>query len=252
MLITATEIIKQSWSLYLKSWKKIWIYLLLLLLPTLALSALGTLSLYLSVYFPSSTLVSNIVILVVLAASIVFALWVSIAFATALRDCFLTKETLEWKKGLSASSHLIWPTIYTSILVFLIVIGGTVLLIIPGIIFSVWYAFAVYAIIFENKKGRQALIFSKSLAVGRWWTMLWRLVMPGLLWGILGALVLYLLTSLLQLLPLSLLVYGVSERILNALINTILVPLTTGVTLILYFNAKENPVATTQQPLPDK
>jgi len=53
MLITAGEIIAKSWKIYKKHWRKLMPFMALLLVPSIALSALGLLSLYLSVYFPS-------------------------------------------------------------------------------------------------------------------------------------------------------------------------------------------------------
>lgn len=242
MLIPATDILKQSWTLYQKSWKKIWVYLLFLLVPTVALSALSTISLYLSEYIPSSTLASEIIILIVIAASLVFTLWASIAMARVLAAYLLGQEPRDWKTMFSESSNLILPVMIVSVLVFLIVFGGSLLLIIPGIIFTVWYSFTFYTVVFENKKGFESLSSSKSLVVGRWWAVLWRMLVPGVIFGLLGASVAYIIIGLVDLIPMSELAGAVVDRILNAAISLAFTPLTAGATLILYFNAKNNPI----------
>lgn len=242
MLKSASEIVKESWSLYINSFKKIWVYLFLLLIPTLALSATGTLSLYLSVYFPSSNLPGEIITFIVFAASFVFTLWVSISFALALRDLAFGREPADWKSNFSASSSLIWPVIYTSILLALIITGGTLLLIIPGLIFIIWYNFTFNAIVFDGKKGGAALSASKSLVVGRWWKMAWRVAAPWLLFGIVAGILSYIFSTITDYVPMSPLISAVVSRVLDSVINVLIIPLTTAATIILYFSAKENPV----------
>ncbi len=57
--------------------------------------------------------------------------------------------------------------IWTGLLYFLIVLGGFLLLIIPGIIWSIRYFFAPYAVIIEGIGGREALSNSKAVTQGR-------------------------------------------------------------------------------------
>jgi hypothetical protein len=65
------------------------------------------------------------------------------------------------------SLGLFWRYIWTGILYFLIVLGGFFLLIIPGIIWSVQYVFAPYAVIVEGIGGGDALSRSKALTKDR-------------------------------------------------------------------------------------
>ncbi len=248
MLKTATELIVNSWDLYGKNWRKFLPFIILLFLPTLILSALGTITLYLSVYMPSSSLASNIVILIVFAASMVFAIWVTVALAKTMLDCLLAKPT-EWKETFSASSNLIWPVIYVSFLVTLIVLGGTLLLIIPGIIFAVWYSFAFYTVIFENARGFNALSSSKSLVVGRLWPIMWRLAITTLIFGFINSALSYALAFLIRLLPLPIFIQSASASALTSLAGAIIAPLSAGAILILYQSAKQNPVGPSVPPM---
>lgn len=241
MLKTGTEIIMGSWELYAKNWKRFLPFVLMLFLPTVILSMLGIISLYLSYYLPSSSLASNLMILIVFAANFVFTIWVSVALAKIIFNCLAAKPTV-WKETFLGSSNLIWPAIYTSFLVSLIVIGGTLLLIVPGIIFAVWYCFAFYAVILDGAKGLGALGASKSLVVGRWWPILWRLFIATLVFGFINYAIAYALTLLIKLLPLPIFIQSASVRVVVSLIGSVMAPLSAGATLILYKSAKENPV----------
>src|SRR3989344_1108396 len=247
MLKTATELIVDSWDLYAKNWRKFLPFIIMIFLPTLILSALGTITLYLSVYLPSSSLASNIIILLVFAASLVFAIWVTVALAKTMFDCLLAKPT-QWRETFYTSSNLIWPVILTSFLVTLSVFGGTLLLIIPGIIFAIWYSFASYAVIFEGAKGLDAMRASKSLVVGRWWSIAWRLAITAIVFGFLNYMLSYALAFLIRLLPLPMFIQSASASVLSSLSSAIIAPLSAGATLILYQSAKQNPI--TQPTLP--
>jgi hypothetical protein len=250
MLKTATELIVDSWDLYTKNWRKLLPFMVMLFLPTLILSALGTITLYLEMYIPSSSLASNIIILLVFAASLVFAIWVTIALARTMLDCLLTKTT-DWKETFFTSSDLIWPTILASFLVTLCVMGGTILLIIPGLIFAVWYSFTSYTVIFEGARGLDALRASKSLVVGRWWPIIWRLAVTAVIFGFVNSTIARALEFIIELLPLPLFIQSASTNIFSALTGALIAPLSAGATLILYQSAKQNPVIT-QTTLPPK
>jgi hypothetical protein len=254
VLISALDIIKKSWELFAKNWRKLLVYMALLLLPSVVLSILGVVSLYMSAYVPSSTISTSIIILLVGAASVVFTLWTAIAFAKVLYNCLKNQTTGEWKSVYSSSSGLIWPVIYTSFLVSLIVMGGTLLFIIPGIIFMIWYSFSFYTVVFEGKTWMQALTASKSLVAGRWWPILWRLLLPGFVFGLLAGLAATLCSYLIELIPLSAMTNAIVERVVSSVINIIITPVTAAASLILYVSAKENPVSmpAPQTPEPPK
>jgi len=46
------------------------------------------------------------------------------------------------------------------------------LLIIPGIIFTIYWMFAIYALVIDNKGVGESLTFSKKIVSGSWWAML--------------------------------------------------------------------------------
>lgn len=68
-----------------------------------------------------------------------------------------------------------------TLLVFILTAGGFFLFIIPGFIFSVWFTFAIYVAVLENKKGMDALHMSRQYVEGRFWDVFGRLLVPGLI-----------------------------------------------------------------------
>lgn len=240
MLITASEIVEKSWEIYKKNWRQLLPYMLLLFLPSIVLSIIGAISFFLTAYVPASALINSLIILVIVAAGLVFGLWASIALAQALKKIVQNQSTEDWRAVFAGNSRYLWPVIYTSLLVAIIVFAGTLLLIIPGIIFGVWYSFCFYQVIFEDKKGTGALKESKKLVMGRWWGILWRLLVPAFTFGLGAILINYLLD-----LPFYFIfgpdsaVTNITDKVISSLANIVISPLTALATILLYFSAKE-------------
>lgn len=243
MLINVGEIINKSWDYYAKNFKKLLPMMCLLFIPNFVLGLVGIFSLYMDQYAVTGVyiLVNNLVVLAVFVASLVFTLWTSMALAKNLGMIVHEKPLIAIKEAFSNTSHLIWPAIYTTVLVFLAVLGGTLLLIIPGIIFSIWFCFSYLVVIFDEQRGVKALKESKKLVAGRWWKMFWRLLAPGVFYGvfflILMNLFTYALGALLNGMPLML-----ANGFVNGILSALLSPLTALTTILLYFSAKENPL----------
>ena len=68
----------------------------------------------------------------------------------------------------------IFPFIWVSFLMGIIVFSGFILLIIPGIIFSVWFSLSYYVLVWEDLRGLSAIKASKNLVSKYWWRVLWR------------------------------------------------------------------------------
>jgi hypothetical protein len=60
------------------------------------------------------------------------------------------------------------------LLVGVLVLLWSLLLIIPGIIFGVFYGFALYVLVFENIRGMAAIKRSQQLVTGYWWAVFGR------------------------------------------------------------------------------
>lgn len=73
------------------------------------------------------------------------------------------------KKALSK-----WPVaLLTTLIAGLCLFGLTLLLIIPGIIFGIYWLFTAQAVILSDKSYMEAMKYSKQLVQNRWWVTCW-------------------------------------------------------------------------------
>lgn len=73
-----------------------------------------------------------------------------------------------------------WSYFWLSILTTVFVLLWALLLIIPGIIFSIFYSFAVYAFFFEGLTGMEAIRRSVNLVKNYWWAVFGRFIVIGI------------------------------------------------------------------------
>jgi hypothetical protein len=70
----------------------------------------------------------------------------------------------------------------------LVVLGSSLLLILPGIYFGIALYFSQLILIDQGTRGTQALGASRALVRGRWWGTFWRLLAGGIVFGLLTGL----------------------------------------------------------------
>lgn len=80
------------------------------------------------------------------------------------------------KESFKEARPFIWPYFWLALLTGVLILLWALLLIIPGVIFSVYYSFAVYVFFFEEKKGMEAIKRSKQLVKGYWWPVAGRIL----------------------------------------------------------------------------
>ena len=78
-------------------------------------------------------------------------------------------ENISWVKTLKHGFSKWLSAIGTGFLAGLIVAGWSLLLIIPGIVYSFYYSFWVYTVALRDEDGKNALDYSKRLVEGQWW-----------------------------------------------------------------------------------
>jgi glycerophosphoryl diester phosphodiesterase family protein len=76
-----------------------------------------------------------------------------------------------------------------SFLAGLIILVGIILLVIPGLIFAVFLAVAIPALVIENKRGTDALGRSWNLVKGSFWHVLGTVIVAGLIGGIVSSVI---------------------------------------------------------------
>jgi hypothetical protein len=122
-----------------------------------------------------------IIAFLIFVSGIVF----SIAMTPTIIDTFMKIDNgrgagLKLWPEYTAGFKFFWVILGLGILQSLISIGSFVLLIIPGIIVSVFVGFYIFARIIDGKNGFSAFTESYSLVQGRWWKVFGRLFVAGL------------------------------------------------------------------------
>ena len=79
--------------------------------------------------------------------------------------------------------------ILVSLLVGLAVLGGLILLVIPGLIFAVFLSVAIPALIVENRRGTDAMGRSWNLVKGHFWHAVGVIVVAGLITGVIDGII---------------------------------------------------------------
>ncbi len=173
----------------------------------------------------------KIIFLVVFAVLIaivvsVIQVWGQAAMIYAVKD---TEE----KIGIIESYRRAWKKLlsfwWISLLVGIITAGGFFLFVIPGIVFAVWFSFAMVVLIAENVKGMNALFTSREYVRGRWWAVLWRFLFIGLVY-----LLVYLGTLLFRLIPMPELAY----QIIDFVVSFLFTPIIAIYSFLVYKNLK--------------
>jgi hypothetical protein len=86
-----------------------------------------------------------------------------------------------------AFDHL-WSILGISLLAALVIIGGLILLIVPGLIFIVMLSVVIPSFVFENRRGSAALGRSWELVKGHFWHVAGAILLAGLITGVVSSL----------------------------------------------------------------
>lgn len=117
---------------------------------------------------------SAVSLLLIDAGIIIFVilfLWAQVSLIYSIVD-----EKLSIKEAYGKSRTMIWDYVVLSFLVGLVVLGGFVLFIIPGIILSAYLTFSIYALVNEGDKETNALLKSYEYVKGHWWAVFGRIL----------------------------------------------------------------------------
>jgi len=115
-----------------------------------------------------------VVLAVFVLGLILTSLWVNLGLIIQLVN---SKSGANFASSLKQSFKKLWSFVWISFLVNVIVGLGFVLFIIPGIVFAIWYLFAIYVFADKGTRGWSALKKSKQLVQGRWWPIFGRVVL---------------------------------------------------------------------------
>ena len=180
-LISVPDLFKKSFELYKP---RIWTMLLLGLvgwIVSIAIIALFGLAGFATLLggrgIPTFNLITILLFLIGLLLLIIVNVWVQVALIYSIKDEHVkakVKDLLMTVRDKMASYY--WIIFLRG----LVVLAGCILLIIPGIIFSIWFCLSQYVFVFEGVRGRKALGRSRELVRGYWWPVLGRLLLLGI------------------------------------------------------------------------
>lgn len=200
LLPSATAIFGQAWAIYKQ---RLGTFLGIMTIPMLimvVLIAVLTGDGFLDVILLSSKFASGGFSLLILLKILFWFIvvisqtWGQTALLYAIKDNQERIGVVEsYRRGWHKIISYWWVLLLTGFIMF----GGFLLLIVPGIIFSVWFSLAIFILIAEDLTGMNALLKSREYVKGKWGGVFWRLFFMGALSLIISS-VLNLISWLLQ------------------------------------------------------
>jgi len=117
---------------------------------------------------------------IVLTLDIIIITWVVISLIQAV-SLIKSKKRIDPRKLSATSWKLAAPFLLLAILTAILTIVGLALLIVPGIIFTIYVTFASTILVLENAKIIDSIKKSFALVKNRFWTILHRLIIGNLI-----------------------------------------------------------------------
>lgn len=228
----ATAILSQAWSLYkqrLGTFLGIMVIPMLVLIGLLAVLAGGG---FLGLALLSSKFAAGGIGLFIVLAIVFFVAifisqaWGQTALLYAIKD---SQEGIGVGEAYRRGWHKIFSYWWVSLLAGFITMGGFLLLVVPGIIFAIWFSLAMFILIAEDLKGMNALLKSREYVKGKWGSIFWRFFFIGAL---------SLIISLVPILIFSFLKIPFGAQISRFVIGLFLTPLVMAYSFLVYSNLK--------------
>lgn len=171
------SLLKQAFNVYKK---KIGVILGIEIVPTLVMVALSVVFAGSAMLFAISELGSMLGVVGMIAAIFLFVVvivviqtWSQTALLYAIKDGL---ENIGVMESFRRGWHKILSFWWVSVLFMAVILGGTLLLVVPGIIVAVFVSLSVYVVVAEDEKGMAALLKSREYVRGRWWGVFGRLL----------------------------------------------------------------------------
>lgn len=176
-LPSSIDLLKQSWLLYTATWNdslKLSIWFLYF----------GLVTFFLSLIEKFSPAAAALLTIPVSLAIVIVAYWVGVRLIQTMLHLESGRKPDTSKEESLRAWNLLLPNLWVGILQALIVIGGTILFVLPGIFFAIALSFSQLFLIDQGLRGMKAIKASRALVKGRWWPTAWRLCTTGLAFGL--------------------------------------------------------------------
>jgi hypothetical protein len=190
---------------------------------------------------------TTFILLITILAQLFVSLWIVVCIIRAVVG-LQGKTPVDPNTISKKALQRIQPLLAVSLLQVLIVLGGILLLVIPAIIFWVWYSQAQVSSVIDNQRPIAALSQSRTLTRGRFFPVLWRLIAGPVVIGlgyafVLGS-ILIIISTILSL-DASLLFSEnppLWAQLVEAATDVFLIPLFIIYSTLLYQNLKKTPL----------
>ena len=94
---------------------------------------------------------------------------------------FLKPEKINVKDSIKGGMNFFWRYIWLSIIMLFLLALLFLLLIVPGIIFLIYWTFASYILIWEDKSAWESMKRSKEIIKGKWWRTFSYMILLGII-----------------------------------------------------------------------
>ena len=225
------ELISNAWQLY-KSRLKISVLLQLVgLIPIIAMVVLVGGGIFASDALESTALLVIAIIILVPLLAVMILLTTSVQIAQIMLFDMPVEE-LGIKSLLKKAYPKFWRFMGLSILTSLIIMGGFVLFVIPGIILMVYISFGAYFAMLDDKKAMESIRLSREYVRGYWWAVFGRAILL-ILVIIVFYIIIGILSAILETIGLS-----IVSSIISYGLNLILSPLYVALAFVLFKQLK--------------
>lgn len=219
-----TVLLKQAWEIYKVNYKKL---IEINLFPILGTIPLVILLIVFKFLNPAN--VAVITLFGVLgAAAVVFLIYLAVSAQAGFFQ-MVKNMNLGVMEAVNEGRKIFWVYFGLSLLVVVLVLLWTLCLIIPGIIFGVYYSLAVYVLVFEGLTGMAAIRRSKELIKSHWWAVVGRFLFIGIVIG----LPIMLLGSFSSAMPRESIAFQLWDFIIN-IVSFIIAPLSSLYGVLVY------------------
>jgi hypothetical protein len=159
------DLLKNSWNIYKANLK---LFLGLVGLFAVSSVLIVILAVVLAGLFALTklTIIIAVVVIVLLIAIVAMQIWLQLSLLIATKFIVDRGEVGSFSNLLREARPLILPMAGISLISLFLTTGGLVLFIIPGIVFSIWFSFAVYMLVDEGRYGFSTLLASRDYIKG--------------------------------------------------------------------------------------
>lgn len=226
-------LLKNSWVVYKENWAR---YIFLSVLPYLSVVVYALIAVFFVIagVLLSSSHNYNALILLISIGVILTIIYFTVTFSigsVALISLVHSRGRLSIKESLQKGWHVLWQYWWVTFLGSLLISGGFFLFLIPGIIFSIWFIFAVYIFVIDGTKGMNAILKSREYVRGHWWGVLGRILLVSIL--------VYLVTYVPQVI-FHLLDADALGSLIQVVISFAIAPFTVIFTVLMYDDLKKS------------